>query len=372
VRSQQPELQYTIAAAALAIRRAGMIAYNSGGRCLLPLPGPYTFMTDKAPALVVPAEWSAHAALWTAWPSHADLWLDDLTGARAEVATMVAALAAGDDVKVLACGPEAVDSARAALSTLAEVVPAAFGDIWLRDTGPIFAKQGDATVALRFVHNGWGGKYVLPGDATVGDSVAAVAGVRVINHDFVLEGGALEHNGAGTLLTTRQCLLNPNRNGAWTTADAEAALQAAFGGQRVLWLERGLENDHTDGHIDNLVRFVAPDAVVCQTASGDDDPNAALYAQIAADLEAMALTVHRIPSPGRVCAADDAVMPASHMNFVIGNDAVVVPTYDGGYGQQAVRALQALFPDRRVVGVASRHLLSGGGSFHCITQQQPA
>jgi agmatine deiminase len=329
-------------------------------------------MTDASTALVVPAEWAPHAALWTAWPSHPDLWLDDLAGARAEVATMVAALAPGDAVKVLACGPAAVASAREALNTLAEVVPATFGDIWLRDTGPIFARQDGATVALRFVHNGWGGKYVLPGDATVGDAVAAAAGVRVIGHDFVLEGGALDHNGAGTVLTTRQCLLNPNRNGAWSAADAESVLRAAFNAQRVLWLDRGLENDHTDGHIDNLVRFVAADAVVCQTPSGTDDPNAALYVEIAAALEAMDIKVHRIPSPGRVCDAEGAVMPASHMNFVIGNDAVVVPTYDGTYGQHAVRALQALFPDRRVVGVASRHLLSGGGSFHCITQQQPA
>lgn len=329
-------------------------------------------MTDSSAALVVPAEWSPHTAVWTAWPSHPDLWLDDLAGARAEVATMVAALAAGDDLKVLACGPEAVNSARDALNTLAEVIPATFGDIWLRDTGPIFARQGNATVALRFVHNGWGGKYVLPGDADVGTAVAAAAGVRVVSHGTVLEGGALEHNGSGTLLTTRACLLNPNRNNGWTAADAEAALRKAFNARRILWLARGLENDHTDGHIDNLVRFVAPDAVVCQTPSGGDDPNADLYMQIAAELKAMHLVVHQIPSPGRVCDADGAVLPASHMNFVIGNDAVVVPTYDGERGRQAVRALQALFPGRSVIGVASRHLLSGGGSFHCITQQQPA
>lgn len=329
-------------------------------------------MSDRTQQLVIPAEWEPHRALWTAWPSHADLWLDDLAGARAEVSAMVTALAAGDTVKVLACGVEAVASATAAVGQLAEIIPANFGDIWLRDTGPIFAATAQGPLALRFVHNGWGGKYALPGDATVGDELAAAAGVAVRASDFVLEGGALEHNGAGVILTTRQCLLNPNRNAGWTETVAEAKLRKAFHCKRVLWLEQGLLNDHTDGHVDNLARFVAPDAVVCQTPAGDDDPNAALYRTLAEELRAMNLTVHGIPSPGRVCNADGEVLPASHMNFIVGNRTVVVPTYNAEPGAAAVRALQALLPDRKVVGVPSQHLLTGGGSFHCITQQQPA
>ena len=202
--------------------------------------------------------------------------------------------------------------------------------------------------------------------------MAAVAGVDVRVFDFVLEGGALEHNGAGTILTTRQCLLNPNRNPGWTQTIAEAHLQEAFHCRRVLWLDGGLANDHTDGHIDNLARFVAEDAVVCPLPSGTDDPNAALYATVAAALREMGLSVHGIPSPGRVCDEEGVVMPASHMNFIVGNQTVVVPTYDNKYGDAAVNALRSLFPDRKVVGVASRHLLTGGGSFHCITQQEPA
>ncbi len=320
----------------------------------------------------VPAEWARHEAIWTAWPSHADLWQDDLEGARREVAAMVRALAAGDVVKVLACGDDAVASANNALEGLAEVIPAGFGDIWLRDTGPIFAVAAERLVALRFANNGWGGKYELPGDDRVGDVVAQAAGAAIIRFGFVLEGGALEHNGSGLILTTRQCVLNANRNGGWSESQAEGLLLKAFHAKRVLWLEDGLQNDHTDGHIDNLARFVAEDTVLCQAPSGDDDPNARLYDTIAEALHAMGLKVRRIPSPGRICNVKGEVMPASHMNFIIGNEAVVVPVYNKRYGSEAVRALQELFADRKVTGVDSNHLLAGGGSFHCITQQQPA
>jgi agmatine deiminase len=329
-------------------------------------------MPDRDHERNIPAEWARHEAVWTAWPSHEELWREDLEGARREVAAMVAALAAGDVVKVLACGDDAVASAKNALDGLAEVIPATFGDIWLRDTGPIFALAGGRLMALRFANNGWGGKYLLPGDDSVGDIVAQAAGAAILRFDFVLEGGAVEHNGSGSILTTRQCVLNANRNGGWTQPQAEKLLCEAFHAKRVLWLDNGLLNDHTDGHVDNLARFVAHDSVLCQAASGDDDPNAQLYETIAEALLEMGLEVHRIPSPGRVCDAGGKIMPASHMNFIIGNEAVVVPVYNERYGNEAVQALQNLFPQHRVVGVASNHLLTGGGSFHCITQQQPA
>lgn len=326
---------------------------------------------SKAQQNPIAAEWALHKAIWTAWPSHADLWQEDLAGARKEVAAMLRALSDGDALKVLACGDEALESARRELGDIAEIIPAEFGDIWLRDTGPIFAEEAGRMIALRFATNGWGGKYDLPGDDKVGDTVALAARATIRRFDFVLEGGALEHNGAGLLLTTRQCVLNPNRNAHWNEQIAESLLHEAFACQRVLWLENGLRNDHTDGHVDNLARFISENAVVCQTASGIDDPNAALYETIAQELAAMGLTVHRIPSPGRICNADDEIMPASHMNFIIGNTAVVVPTYETIYGQTAVLALQKLFPKHRVVGIDSSHLLTGGGSFHCITQQEP-
>ena len=329
-------------------------------------------MSDRRKDLYIPAEWARHKAIWTAWPSHADLWKDELEGARFEVASMVKELSHGDTVKVLARGDEAVASANRMLGSQAKVIPADFGDIWLRDTGPIFAATAETPVALRFANNGWGGKYVLPGDDSVGDIVAREAGTEIVRFNFVLEGGALEHNGSGAILTTRQCLLNTNRNNGWSQATAEEKLAEAFQCQRVLWLDQGLLNDHTDGHVDNLARFIAEDTVVCQSASGGDDPNASRYDTIADELRAMGLKLKRVPSPGKIRNADGEVMPASHMNFIIGNEAVVIPIYNKRFGNQAVASLQKLFNNRRVVGVASNHLLSGGGSFHCITQQEPA
>ncbi len=329
-------------------------------------------MTGPQDSLTIPAEWAPHRAIWTAWPSHPELWQDNLAGARREVAAMVRALAPDDRVIVLARGDEALSSAREALGAAAEILPAEFGDIWLRDTGPIFALSGGECVALRFANNGWGGKYILPGDDRVGDVVAGSAGAAVRRFDFVLEGGALEHNGQGWVLTTRQCLLNPNRNADWDEATAAAELGRSLHCSRLLWLDEGLQNDHTDGHVDNLARFVGADRVVCQIPSGSDDPNAAVYREIETRLRETGLTVHRIPSPGLVVDGDGSPMAASHMNFIIGNASVVVPVYDDRYGEEAVSGLQALFPGRRVLGLPSRHLLTGGGSFHCITQQQPA
>ncbi|MFT3728944.1 MAG: agmatine deiminase family protein [Terricaulis sp.] len=324
----------------------------------------------------IPAEWARHRAIWTAWPSAADLWGEDLAPARAEVSAMVRALwdeGRGDVMRVLANGREAEATVKLALGQSAEIVPAQFGDIWLRDTGPIFTTEG--AVAFRF--NGWGGKYVLPHDPEVADFVAHRAGARSARFDFVLEGGAVEMDGEGTLITTRQCLLNPNRNADWDEAKAETALRDALGVEKIIWIDEGLANDHTDGHIDNLARFVAPGRVVCQAPYGHEDPNADVLDEIALSLAAMTdsrgrkLDVVRIPSPGLVVDEDDDAIPASHMNFLIGNTVVVVPIYSDS-GDDAVNALGQLFPNHRVIGLSSNAILTGGGSFHCITQQEPA
>jgi len=325
---------------------------------------------------MIPPEWAPHKAIWTAWPSAADLWGEDLEPARLEVAAMIRALAdegRGDRMRVLAFGREAEASAKLALQQSAEIIPGAFGDIWFRDTGPIFRRNG----AVGFKFNGWGGKYQLPHDTEVADQIARGAGVSLARHDFILEGGAIEMDGEGTLLTTRQCLLNPNRNADWDEEKAEAALKRALGVEKILWLDEGLANDHTDGHIDNLARFVAPGRVVCQEAYGDDDPNADVLDEIALSLAAMKdaqgrkLEVIRIPSPGLVVDEDEDAVPASHMNFLIGNSTVVVPIYSDS-GDDAVNALAPLFPGRKIIGLSSHAILTGGGSFHCITQQEPA
>ncbi len=328
--------------------------------------------------MTVPAEWSPHRAMWLGFPSHAELWREDLEVAQDEVAALARALAGpgAERVRLMVCGDEAEAAARARLSGASvEIVRGIFGDIWLRDTGPIF--MGGAAQAFRF--NGWGGKYVLEGDDEVAAQIAAASGAPMTAHDFILEGGAVDHDGAGTVLTTRQCLLNPNRNPGWTEEAAEAALADALGARKVLWLGDGLRNDHTDGHVDNLARFVGPGVVACPIAYGKGDPNAAVYDETARLLASMSdarggrLQVMRIPSPGWIENDDGEVVPASHMNFLIANGAVIVPLYDHERaGAFAVEALKSLFPERHVIGLPSKAILTGGGSFHCISQQEPA
>jgi agmatine deiminase len=340
-------------------------------------------MTSKAAesVLTVPAEWAPQEAIWTAWPADPDEWNGDLDAPRRDIAGLIRALAGhGNRVRLLVNGQEAETSATAAVGSLAEIIPARYGDIWLRDTGPIFAHAGRDLVALRFQTNSWGGKYELPDDATVGDDVARLARAKVRRFDFVLEGGAVDQDGEGTVLTTRQTLLNPNRNG-WTKAQAEEAMREAFNAKAVIWIDEGLKNDHTDGHIDNIARFVSPGMVVCQSASGPDDPNAATLDAIAetlakaTDASGRKLEVVRIPGVGLYRNALGEVSPASHMNFIIANGVVVVPVYGTASEAAALDALRAVFPGRAVVGVPSKGLLgsgtAGGGSFHCITQQQP-
>ncbi|HEY7901435.1 MAG TPA: agmatine deiminase family protein [Caulobacteraceae bacterium] len=325
----------------------------------------------------VPAEWSRHKALWVGFPSHPELWEENLAAAQAETAALAKALAGlgAEHVRLLVDGPEATAAAKALLGAFPniEFVGAKFGDIWLRDTGPIFTAAGEAAA---FAFNGWGGKYRLEGDETVADRIAQ--GASITRHAFVLEGGALDHDGEGTALTTRACLLNPNRNRGWREDDAEQALAQALGVRKVLWLDLGLMNDHTDGHVDNLARFAAPGVVVCPAAYGEDDPNAPVYDAAARALSKMTdaagrkLEVVRIPSPGRILGADHRVEPASHMNFLIANEAVVAPVYDARAGAWAVEALEVLFPKHKVVGLPARALITGGGAFHCMTQQEPA
>ena len=328
----------------------------------------------------VPAEWAPHRAMWLGFPSHEDLWEDNLAPAQDEVEALARALAGpgGERVRLMSGSDAGEAEARRRLDgvTGIEIVPGRFGDVWLRDTGPIFLGP-EACVGFRF--NGWGGKYDLPHDDEVAAQVAGAAGATLLQSETVLEGGALDHDGEGTVLTTRQCLLNPNRNAGWTEAVAEAALARDLGAQKVLWLGDGLQNDHTDGHVDNLARFAAPGVVVCPMAFGRGDPNAGVYDAAAEALAEMTdaagrrLRVVRIPSPGWIEAGGVGGVPASHMNFIIANQAVILPVYGEGLAASlAAQGLAEVFPDRKILPLPSNALLTGGGSFHCISQQEPA
>lgn len=320
-----------------------------------------------------PPEWAPHQAVWIGFPSDPELWLADLKPAEREVAALAEAVHAGgkgEAVWLVASHEDAAAAARA-LCPFAKVVVEPFGDIWLRDTGPIIARSGTERRAQGFRFNGWGGKYELEGDGTIGQRLAAHAGLHYAQADWILEGGAIDHNGAGTAITTEQCLLNPNRNPGLSKADVEALLKRDLGFERVVWLGEGLFNDHTDGHVDNLARFVAPGRVAIPTAA-NDDPNEPVYRDIARRLAEDGLDIATLPSPGRIENEEGDIVPASYMNFYIGNAAVVVPQYGAPNDAAAVEAVQALFPDRVAIGLRADHILTGGGSFHCISQQVPA
>jgi agmatine deiminase len=321
-------------------------------------------------------EWAPQKAIWTTFPGHPDLWKPHLNAAQAEVADMVRALAeTEDEAEVILLVRDGVREAQARdlLDDLPRVrfVRMRYGDIWTRDIGPLFLEENGEPIALCFAFNGWGGKYVMDGDEEVGPSMAEAARVALRAVGVVAEGGALEHDGDGTLLTTRNVLLNANRNPGVDESTMTGLLREQLGVSKVIWIEGSLEADHTDGHIDTLARFVAPGRVLCMRPSGEEDPNRVSLGSVREQLEAQALEVETIPSPGIVRDSEGEAMPASYLNYVLSNDRVVVPTYGSPWDEEAVAAIGDRFPGREAVGRSAKTILLGGGAFHCITQNQP-
>ncbi len=315
-------------------------------------------------------EWAPQEWLWVGFPHAADEWPEVLERAQEQIAAFANAVAeSGQEVRLLVrdAGNEA--RAKSLVSGAVKLERRTFGDVWLRDTGPLVRADGTA-VRCRF--NGWGEKYLMEGDQTIGAELARDAGLAVAESDWILEGGAIDGDGTGLVVTTEQCLLNPNRNPQLSREDVEARLARDLGFDRVLWLGDGLLNDHTDGHVDNLARFVGPGRLVLPRASGTDDPNAAIYDEAVERARRFGVEVVRMPSPGRVLDEEGEIIPASYMNFYIGNAAIVVPVYGQPNDAAAVARLEALFPGRKVVGLRADHILTGGGSFHCISQQIPS
>lgn len=320
----------------------------------------------------MPAEWAEQEWIWIGFPHDASLWLDDLVPAQEQIAAFANAVAeTGQQVRLVV--HDVANEMRARELVTASVVCERhpYGDIWVRDSGPIVVfDSAGRRLARRFGFNGWGGKYEMEGDQEVGGTMAEAGGLPSDRMDWILEGGAIDTDGTGLVVTTEQCLLNPNRNPQLSKAEIEARLRDDLGFDRVLWLGDGLLGDHTDGHVDNLARFVAPGVLAIPVPSGDDDPNAAVYADARARALAFGLEVRDVPSPGRMDEAG-IVEPASYMNFAICNGVVVVPTYGSYRDDEAVAAIGALFPGRAAVGVRAEAVLTGGGSFHCSSQHAP-
>ena len=321
----------------------------------------------------MPPEWALQDWIWIGFPHDASLWLEDLVPAQEQIAAFANAVAeTGQQVRLVVRDAANEARARELVSGAVLCERHAYGDIWLRDSGPLVLIDGSGQrIARRFGFNGWGGKYILEGDQTVGASMAEAAGLPGDSMDWILEGGAIDTDGTGLVVTTEQCLLNPNRNAHLSRAEIEGRLRGDLGFDRVLWLGDGLLGDHTDGHVDNLARFIAPGTLAIPVPSGPDDPNAAIYADARARALAFGLTVRDVPSPGRMDEAG-IVEPASYMNFAICNDVVVVPLYGSWRDADALAAIGELFPGRATVGIPAQAVLTGGGSFHCASQHAPA
>ena len=321
----------------------------------------------------MPPEWHPQDWLWIGFPHDAEEWPGYLEAAQEQIAAFASAVAeCGQEARLIVRNAANEARARALVSAKVTLERRTYGDVWLRDTGPLVIADGTgARRARRFGFNGWGGKYLMEGDQTIGAELARDAGLTIDTADWILEGGAIDTDGAGVVATTEQCLLNPNRNPQLAREEIERRLCADLGFERVLWLGDGLINDHTDGHVDNLARFVGPNRLALPGATGADDPNAAVYEDARRRAEAFGVEVAEIPSPGPITRGE-TVEPASYANFAITTHLVVVPTFGSPYEAEGVAAIAALFPDRANIGLPADAVLAGGGGFHCASQQMPS
>ena len=321
----------------------------------------------------MPAEWAPHERTLMAWPTRLDLWGDQLQAAREEYAATANAIAAFEPLTMVCATAEEVAQARAALTTAAEVVELPIDDSWLRDSGPIFVVDGDGRRAgVHFGFNSWGGKFTpWDRDAAVGRLLVEHVGDNCYEAPFVLEGGAIAVDGDGTLLTTEECLLNPNRNPGMSREEIEVGLSDHLGVEAIVWLGQGLAEDRdTDGHVDMIAAFTRPGEVLLQSV----EPGAPSHERMADNrtrLTAAGLDVVEFPILAAVEVAGEPVA-VSHLNLYLCNGAAIVPLAGVDTDAEALERIAAAYPDREVVGVPGRVIAFGGGGPHCITQQVPA
>jgi agmatine deiminase len=342
--------------------------------------------TPRALGYSMPAEWARHCATWLSWPHNQTTWPTQLEKVRDVWLQMICALSPHERVYLLV-NDETTErevvtrlvKTRADMQNVTLLkIPTV--DVWMRDYGPTFITRRAPENASAFndwIFNGWGGKYQsYEEDERVAKAIAERLKVPVFNHPMVLEGGSIEVNGVGTCMTTEQCLLSKNRNPHLSRAEIEEFLCDTLGVSHLVWLGEGIAGDDTDGHIDDIARFVNPTTVACVVETNSKDENYHFLQenyerlQRATDQNGRKLSIVKLPCP-KPLYCDGARLPASYANFYIANGVVLVPTFDGPHDADAVGVLQELFIDRKVVGLRCNEVVVGLGAIHCVTQQEP-
>jgi agmatine deiminase len=331
----------------------------------------------------MPAEWEPHEATWLIWPHDERHWPGKFDRIPKIWAKMARELSAGEDVHILvhddAVEAEITRELEAQKADRSRIflhrAPSNFS--WTRDEGPIFVKSHAGEVALtHWKHNGWGEQWEHDRDDHVPEEVERITGLRRFPIPMVLEGGSIDVNGQGCLLTTENCLLNPNRNPGMTKEQIELALKDNLGVTRVLWLGEGIAGDDTSGHVDDLTRFIGPRTVLTVV---QEDPKDVNHRPLQENLERLqrmtdqdgrTLEVVTVPLPPPIFY-EGTRLPASYANFYVGNAAVLLPVFNQPTDIWAVEVLTEAFPDRKIVPIDCNDLIWGFGAFHCVTQQQP-
>lgn len=332
----------------------------------------------------MPAEWEPHRAVWLAWPYDDITFPDRVEKAEEAFVKILAALEGSERAELLVLDEETEERVRRKLSAAGVSSGGVcfhitdYADVWLRDTGPIFVKDNAGEVVItKWIFNAWGNKFPeLLKDGAIPEKIGGWKNLPILRAGAVMEGGAIDVNGEGVCLTTEQCLLNSNRNPGKSKADIEKLLGDYLGIKKTIWLRKGLLNDHTDGHIDELARFIEPGKIVCAYEEDEDDENYwALLDNFhtlsrATDTEGRLFDIVRLPMP-HVRYDDGVKAPVSYTNFYIGNKVVLVPVFNDESDGKALGILEGCFPGRRVIAIDCSDIIYGGGAVHCMTQQEP-
>ncbi len=342
--------------------------------------------TPKQLGYHFPAEWERHEATWLSWPHNENTWPGKIEAIFDIYCQFIGHLVKGEKVRINVCSPEMQQGAEQRLKAAGvdlhqvEFFLHPTNDAWCRDHGPAFVvrnTQIDRKVIVDWDYNAWGGKYPPHDlDDVIPTKTAQSLGLPCFHPGIIMEGGSVEFNGAGTVLTTKACLLNPNRNPSLSQRQIEQYLIDFYGVEQILWLEDGIEGDDTDGHIDDLTRFVSTDTVVTVVAEDKSHPDYAVLQRNRKALTQMKLlngtplTVIDLPMPAPFFM-EGQMLPCSYANFYISNAAVIVPIFNDPQDEIALEQLAACFKDRDVVGLDSRDIIWGLGSFHCLSQQEP-